>query len=314
MACSAACRLRRAIPASTRALQGQIEHPTAWWSKALGGVRGIIRHPVKATGHILGHKLEVVQGSKKRPRLCATYASAFPAAPGGSPLEASAHGVSSQLVVVSPLEGEAATIMLFGLYPSLRAVARSPQPELPIKEQELFCVFKSSSQAQGHCCSTWYKLRVQCAAPAQSDSKQLSLHRPCCQFGVVVSRQQTLTREMLAFWYKPRRKQSHFYRRRQWVTMLRIDEIVLMPEEDPTDPPPAKPVRLLDLWANRWLDPAEKAGIEMVKGEDGALIPKTALIYDGSEHQPGSYHRRGLTSCYRYWPDPAATHWIHRKT
>ncbi|CAE7400580.1 unnamed protein product [Symbiodinium necroappetens] len=85
---------------------------------------------------------------------------------------------------------------------------------------------------------------------------------------------------MLAFWYKPRRKQSHFYRRRQWVTMLRIDEIVLMPEEDPTDPPPPKPVRLLDLWANRWLDPAEKAGIEMVKGEDGALIPKTALIYE----------------------------------
>eukprot|EP00913_Durusdinium_trenchii_P012250 g11503.t1 len=43
----------------------------------------------------------------------------------------------------------------------------------------------------------------------------------------------------------------------------------------------------------------------MVQGEkEGELIPKTALIYDGSEHQPGSYHRRGLTSCYRYWPDP----------
>lgn len=56
--------------------------------------------------------------------------------------------------------------------------------------------------------------------------------------------------------------------------------------KDPTDPPPPKPVRLLDLWANRstailrkselarWLDAAEKEGIEMVDG-----IPKTALIY-----------------------------------
>ena len=119
--------------------------------------------------------------------------------------------------------------------------------------------------------------------------------------------------------YKPRRKQSHFYRRRsgaavlqpcctvlqpartctfdlacrQHVTMLRIDEIILTPDEehgwacfgfewfwmnesnseisnstqktwtlfsgpasaagfqDPADPPPPKPARLLDLWANR---------------------------------------------------------------
>ena len=60
--------------------------------------------------------------------------------------------------------------------------------------------------------------------------------------------------------------------------MLRIDDIVLTPDEDPADPPPPKPVRLLDLWANRWLDAAEKEGIEMVDGEDGQ-IPKTALIY-----------------------------------
>eukprot|EP00913_Durusdinium_trenchii_P012251 g11504.t1 len=41
--------------------------PSSWTQTALGGVRGFIRHPVKATGHILGHKMEVIQGSRKRP-------------------------------------------------------------------------------------------------------------------------------------------------------------------------------------------------------------------------------------------------------
>jgi large subunit ribosomal protein L21 len=50
--------------------------------------------------------------------------------------------------------------------------------------------------------------------------------------------QQTLTREMLTFKYKPRRKQSRFLRRRQYVTMLRIDEIVVDPEMEAQDPPP----------------------------------------------------------------------------
>jgi len=215
---------------------------------------------------------------------------------------------------------------------------RTPQPELPdpehfdrIKKQELFCVFKSSVYHQ-------HKVTVGDIVQAEKlhrreagekvvfgtvllvGSKDFTiLGKPTVPYAKVKAtiEQQTLTGETLAFWYKPRRKQSKFYRRRQHVTMLRIDEIVLTPDEDPTDPPPPKPVRLLDLWANRWLDPAEKEGIEMVegedgqllRGEDGQLIPKTAEIYDGSEHQPGSYHRRGLTSCYRYWPDPAATHW-----
>ncbi|CAE7284475.1 mrpl21 [Symbiodinium natans] len=196
-----------------------------------------------------------------------------------------------------------------------------------IKQQELFCVFKSILNAVHR----QYCVMLQVGDLVQTEklhrreagekvvfgtvlvvgSKDFTiLGKPTVPYAKVKAtiEQQTLTREMLAFWYKPRRKQSHFYRRRQWVTMLRIDEIVLMPEEDPADPPPPKPVRLLDLWANRWLDPTEKEGIEMVNGEDGALIPKTALIYDGSEHQPGSYHRRGLTSCYRYWPDPVAWH------
>merc|ERR1719422_1094063 len=34
----------------------------------LGGVRGVIRHPVKATGNILGHQLEVIFGDYHRRR------------------------------------------------------------------------------------------------------------------------------------------------------------------------------------------------------------------------------------------------------
>merc|ERR1712217_727699 len=121
--------------------------------------------------------------------------------------------------------------------------------------------------------------------------------------------QQTLAKDMISFKYKPRKKQSRFIRRRQSVTMLRIDKIVLNPGEDTVDPPPPKPLRLLDLWANRWLDPAEKEGIEMIETASAEKVPKVTELYDGSEHQPGSYHKRGLTSCYRYWPDPQYTHW-----
>lgn len=316
-------------------------------------MRGIIRHPVKATGHILGHKLEVVQGSKKRPRLY------MPPKIPKHPLQ-DIEANMNELLTYNDLKLRWQFTTRFSTsrmgvarhwkpqrtdFPRSKPTCsfiwhddmphRSPQPELPkpkhfdrIKEQELFCVFKSSVLHQ-HKVTVGDLVQIEKLHRREAGEKVVFgtvlvvgskdftiLGKPTVPYAQVKAtiEQQTLTREMLAFWYKPRRKQSHFYRRRQWVTMLRIDEIVLMPEEDPTDPPPPKPVRLLDLWANRWLDPAEKAGIEMVKGEDGALIPKTALIYDGSEHQPGSYHRRGLTSCYRYWPDPAATHWIHRKT
>merc|ERR1712014_211497 len=105
-----------------------------------------------------------------------------------------------------------------------------------------------------------------------------------------------LAGEIISYKYKPRKRQQRFLRRRQYVTMLRIDEIVVDPEADVVDPPPPKPTRLLDLWANRWLDPVEKEGIEMVDGPEGQMVPKVAELYDGSEHQPASYHRRGLAS------------------
>merc|ERR1712023_614411 len=59
--------------------------------------------------------------------------------------------------------------------------------------------------------------------------------------------QQTLAGEMITFRYKPRRNQQRFLRRRQYITMVRIDEIVVDPEADPTDLAPPKPTRLLDL-------------------------------------------------------------------
>ncbi|CAK9107320.1 Probable 39S ribosomal protein L21 [Durusdinium trenchii] len=164
---------------------------------------------------------------------------------------------------------------------------RTRLPELPepetfkrIKEQELFCVFKSSVFHQ-------HKVTVGDIVQAEKlhrrdagekvvfgtvllvGSKDFTiLGKPTVPYAKVKATIEGPSAPPWQFsWrYKPRRRQQGFYRRRQHVTMLRIDEIVLTPEEDSTDPPPPKPVRLLDLWANRWLDPAEKEGIEMVQG------------------------------------------------
>eukprot|EP00434_Breviolum_minutum_P004871 symbB.v1.2.004297.t1/scaffold220.1/size262620/21 len=320
--------------------------PPSWTSTALGGVRGFIRHPVKATGHILGHKMEVIQGSRKRPSYMPPKVPKHPL----QDVELNMNEVltysdmklrwqwttrfsTSRMTIArhwKPMRTE---------FPRNKPTCafvwhkdmphRTPQPELPdpehferIKKQELFCVFKSSVYHQ-------HKVTVGDIVQAEK------LHRREAGEKVVFGTVLLVGSKDFTILGKPtvpyaKAADSHWrnarllvqatpqtIQRRQHVTMLRIDEIVLTPDEDPTDPPPPKPVRLLDLWANRWLDPAEKEGIEMVegedgqllRGEDGQLIPKTAEIYDGSEHQPGSYHRRGLTSCYRYWPDPAATHW-----
>jgi len=206
---------------------------------------------------------------------------------------------------------------------------RTPMPELPdtsalpkLDMSEAFAVFKSSVMHQ-------HKVTVgdlvQCEKLHRREAGEklvfgtvllvgtkmfTIIGKPTVAYAKVKAtvEQQTLAKEMLTFKYRAKGRQSRFLRRRQYVTMLRIDEIVVEPEADTVDPPPPKPARLLDLWANRWLDPAEKADIEMVQGEEG-LVPKAAEIYDGAEHQPGSYHRRGLTSCYRFWPDPQHTHW-----
>jgi len=118
--------------------------------------------------------------------------------------------------------------------------------------------------------------------------------------------QQTVAAETLVFKYKKRRRYSKFYRKRQYVTMVRVDEIVCDPENVDPNPPVPKAERLLDLWANRWLQEDERELAQEVQ-------ENCVTVYDGSEHQPGSFHRRGLTEFYRFWPDPYHTHHTHGK-
>jgi large subunit ribosomal protein L21 len=118
--------------------------------------------------------------------------------------------------------------------------------------------------------------------------------------------QQTLTKEVVSFYYKPRRRMSRFLRVRHWVTMLHIDKIELDLDQAVSDltkkPLPTestmKPKALLDLWANRWLSLQEKQSLVNKK------LPED--LHDGTEHQPGSYQRRGLCQSYRFNPDPLA--------
>mmetsp|Transcript_58716 Transcript_58716/g.139914 ORF Transcript_58716/g.139914 Transcript_58716/m.139914 type:complete len:337 (-) Transcript_58716:47-1057(-) len=311
----------------------------------LGGVRTSIRHPVKATGMVLGHKLEVQFGPYTRRR--------------HNPPKIPKHPMQdiqqnmNELVTYNDLKLRWQWTVRFGethlkiarkwkpmrtSNPQPRPTCafiwhskmphRSPMPALPPPEDfrhmdtsNAFAVFKSSALHQHKVtvgdlvqCEKLHRReageKVVFGTVLLVGTKQFTIiGKPTVPYAKVKAtiEQQTLAGEMLHFRYRPRRKQSKFLRRRQYVTMLRIDEIVLTPDEDPTDPPAPKPVRLLDLWANRWLDPVEKEGIEMVEGPDGP-IPKVAELHDGSEHQSGTYHRRGLTDCYRFWPDPQYTH------
>ncbi|GFE53526.1 50S ribosomal protein L21 [Babesia ovis] len=110
--------------------------------------------------------------------------------------------------------------------------------------------------------------------------------------------QQTLCGEQLSFRYRKSRRISRFLRVRHWVTVLRIDNIVVDPEMK-VDTAPVKPLRLLDLWANRWLYEEELEGVKYAGDRTAA-----EEIYDGTEPQTGSYNRLGLTEAYRYHPDP----------
>ena len=77
--------------------------------------------------------------------------------------------------------------------------------------------------------------------------------------------QQTLCRETLVFKFKRRLRYSKFWRVRNWVTVLRVDEICY--DADYEQPPAVKPLRLLDIWANRWLQARELEKIPL--GTDG---------------------------------------------
>lgn len=306
----------------------------------------MIRHPVKAEGHILGHKLEVIFGHHR-------YQKNIPPKVPKHPLQDIDQNMNELLTYTDmKLRWQWTTHFSTSRmkiarhwkpkrteWPKPQPTCafiwhkdmphRQPLPELPsqqdfarLKKHELFAVFKTSVMAQH---KVTVGSLVQCEKIHRKEAgdklvfgtvllvgskKWTCIGKPTVAWAKVKAtvEQQTLAKEMLTFKYKRRKKQSRFLRRRQYITMIRIDEIVLNPEEDPTDLPPPKPVRLLDLWANRWLDPVEKEGIAMVQGPDGELVPKVAEIYDGTEHQPGTLHRRGLTSCYRYWPDPQQGH------
>ncbi|OEH78126.1 hypothetical protein cyc_05560 [Cyclospora cayetanensis] len=81
---------------------------------------------------------------------------------------------------------------------------------------------------------------------------------------------------------------------RHWVTLIRI-EAIEVDAQMKEDPAPEPPKRLLDLWANRWLYPEELHGIKT----DADGKPLAESVYDGAEHQQGTFHRRGLTASYR---------------
>lgn len=313
----------------------------------LGGVRGVIRHPVKATGNVLGHKLEVIYGvhTKRRhnpPKIpkhpmqdidqnmneVLTYGDLKIRWQWTTKFNTSKMNIARHWKPQPNLCPEPKSSCSFIWHWNMPH--RANMPELPNHQDfpkvdtsaGAFAVFKSSVMHQ-------HKVTVGDLVQAEKlhrkdagdrvvfgtvllvgTRKFTIIGKPTVPYAKVKAtvEQQTLTKELLIFKYRSKGKQSRFLRRRQYITMLRIDEIVVDPSAETADPPPPKPLRLLDLWANRWLDPAETAPIEMVEGPDGP-VPKAAEIYDGSEHQPGTFHRRGLTSCYRFWPDPQYTHW-----
>lgn len=125
--------------------------------------------------------------------------------------------------------------------------------------------------------------------------------------------QMTLARETIVYQKRAKRRNYYFRRCRQWVAIMRVDRIEVdyeaaqkavqagSPEKGPNwsaayDPPAEKPLRLLDLWANRVLTPQELEGIPM--DEDGR--PQAEKI---CAHVPPSllYHRQPVIRTY---PDP----------
>ncbi|KEP64765.1 UNVERIFIED_CONTAM: 50S ribosomal protein L21, putative [Hammondia hammondi] len=193
----------------------------------------------------------------------------------------------------------------------MQILQRTPQ-------EELFCVMKSNVSTQ-HKVTAGDLIQAEKLHRKQAGDKVVFgtvmlvgsrdwtiIGKPTVPFAKVEAtvEEQTLAGETLSFFYRKSRRVSRFRRIRHCVTMLRIDRIIVDPNMT-VDPPPPKPDRLLDLWANRWLYPDELDGIK--RNESGE--PVVSEIYDGREHQKGSYQRRGLTASYRWYPDPQSAHW-----
>ncbi|EUD65911.1 hypothetical protein C922_03635 [Plasmodium inui San Antonio 1] len=126
---------------------------------------------------------------------------------------------------------------------------------------------------------------------------------PYCRVKATVE-QITLSKEILSFRYKKVRRSSRFLRIKHWITILKIDDIIIDTKSQMKDER-RKPLQILDLWANRWLYQKE---LNFIKFNEDGTTPLAEKIYDLVEHQPNTLHRRGLTDCYRFYPDPNVPH------
>ncbi|GAB68478.1 ribosomal protein [Plasmodium cynomolgi strain B] len=126
---------------------------------------------------------------------------------------------------------------------------------------------------------------------------------PYCTVKATVE-QITLSKEILSFRYKKVRRSSRFLRIKHWITILKIDDIIIDTKQQVKDER-KKPLQILDLWANRWLYEKE---LNFIKFNESGTAPLAEQIYDLVEHQPNTLHRRGLTDCYRFYPDPKVPH------
>lgn len=189
-------------------------------------------------------------------------------------------------------------------------------PPGPLDLKDAFCVFKSSSRLQhkvtvGDLVQTERIKRREAGEKIVFGTVLLAgsrdwtiIGKPTVPYARVhcTIEQQTLSKEMLVYMYKARRRVSRFKRVRQWVTMLRVDNIEIDPKLMETQPRPAKPARLLDLWANRWMSADE---LKHISRSTTTGEPSVEAIFNASiEHKPGIYQRRGLTEDYRFPPDP----------
>ena len=183
-----------------------------------------------------------------------------------------------------------------------------PPGELDLKDA--FCVFKSTSRLQhkvvvGDLVQTERIKRKEAGEKIVFGTVLLAgsrdwsiIGKPTVPYARVhcTIEQQTLSKEMLVYMYKARRRVSRFKRVRQWVTMLRVDRIEIDPSLLSAEPEVPRPARLIDLWANRW------PTMEELKHTENAAFE---AIYDSTiEHKPGIYQKRGISGEYRFPPDP----------
>jgi large subunit ribosomal protein L21 len=189
-------------------------------------------------------------------------------------------------------------------------------PPGPLKMDNAFCVFKSSARLQ-HKVTVGDLVQTERIKRKEAGEKLIFgtvllagspdwtiIGKPTVPYARVhcTIEQQTLSKEMLVYMYKARRRVSRFKRVRQWVTMLRIDKIEIDPELMESKIQLVQPPRLLDLWSNRWMT-AEELRYISKDPQTGNSIANN--IYDSSiEHKPGIFQKRGLTIDYRFPPDP----------